>query len=223
MPRRVLFIEELPSALHQECSAALDCVAEYAPWGSLSRERLRERRLDLVIVVALSRSPPVGDLFRWLTKNPIAAATFAVLAADDDLIRAAVEAVDDFIVAPLRPSELQNRVTRLLGSERDECAKAAAHERLTREMALAGLVGKHPAFLRTVSQIPVVAEINSPVCPTVSKTRIHYSIATIARDANPHEHRPPSADRVRAATAFLLMAQYNGQDRRRTSGLFSLT
>ena len=163
MPRRVLFIEELPSALHQECSAALDCVAEYAPWGSLSRERLRERRLDLVIVVALSRSPPVGDLFRWLTKNPIAAATFAVLAAGDDLIRAAVEAIDDFIVAPLRPSELQNRVTRLLGSERDECAKAAAHERLTREMALAGLVGKHPAFLRTVSQIPVVAEINSPV------------------------------------------------------------
>src|SRR5262249_8495444 len=71
-----------------------------------------------------------------------------------------------FIVAPLRPGELQNRVTRLLGSEADESARAAAHERLTREMTLAGLVGKHPAFLHTVGQIPVVAASNSPVLIT---------------------------------------------------------
>jgi DNA-binding NtrC family response regulator len=166
MPRRVLFIEDAPSSLRNECSAALDCVSECAQWGSLSGERLRERRLDLVVVVAVSRSPLVGNFFQWLTKNPISAATLAVLPADDDLIHAAVEAVDDFIVSPFRPGELQHRVTRLLGSEADESAKAAAQERLTRELALMGLVGKHPAFLRTINQIPVVAGSNSPVLIT---------------------------------------------------------
>src|SRR5262249_45999428 len=151
---------DAPSSLRNECSAALDCVSECAQWGSLSGERLRERRLDLVVVVAVSRSPLVGNFFQWLTKNPISAATLAVLPADDDLIHAAVEAVDDFIVSPFRPGELQHRVTRLLGSEADESAKAAAQERLTRELALTGLVGEHPAFLRTVNQIPVVAGSN---------------------------------------------------------------
>jgi DNA-binding NtrC family response regulator len=166
MARRVLFIEDMPSSLRNECSAALDCVSECAQWGSLSRERLREHPLDLVVVVAVSRSPSVGDFFQWLTKNPISAATLAVLAADDDLIRAAVEAVDDFVVAPFVPGELQHRVARLLGNEADESTKAAAHDRLMRELALKGLVGKHPAFLRTVNQIPVVAASNSPVLLT---------------------------------------------------------
>jgi DNA-binding NtrC family response regulator len=166
MPRRILFIEDTPSLLRKDCSAALDCVSECADWSSLSRERLRERRQDLVIVVALASTPSIDDVFAWLAKNPIAAATLAVLAADDHLIRAAVEAVDDFIVAPVRLGELQSRVTRLLGHAADDGARAAAHERLMREMAVAGLVGRHPAFLRTVNQIPMLAESKSPVLVT---------------------------------------------------------
>jgi DNA-binding NtrC family response regulator len=166
MARRILFIEDTPSPLRKDCSAILDCVFEFADWASLSRERLRDRRQDLVVVVALSSSPSIVDVFAWFAKNPIAAATLAVLVPDDNLIRAAVGAVDDFIVAPIRPGELQSRVTRLLGRAADDDAMTAAHERLTREMAVAGLVGRHPAFLRTINQIPMVAESYSPILVT---------------------------------------------------------
>ena len=165
MPRRVLFIGDT-SSLREECSAALDCVWECAPWGSPLLEQLQACQLDLVIAVAILSSPAIGNFFRWLAKSPIGVPTLAVLPADDDVLRVAAAAVDDFIVAPFHPGELQHRVARLLGSEPDDNAKAAAYEHLTREMALAGLVGRHPAFLRTIVQIPVVARSNSPILLT---------------------------------------------------------
>jgi two-component system response regulator GlrR len=165
MPRRVLFIEDAPS-LSEECRAALNCVSEFAPWNSPLLERLHERRLDLVVAVVVLGSTLAGGFLRRLAKNRIGTPTLAVLPADDDLMRAAAESVDDFIVAPFGPGELRQRVARLLGNEQDENAKAAAHEQLTRELALAGLVGKHSAFLRTIEQIPVVARSHSPILIT---------------------------------------------------------
>jgi len=166
MPRRVLFIDGVASSLREECSAVLNLVCECMPWGTPLHERLRERCMDLVVAVAVPSSPSLGDFFRWLAKNPIGAPTLAILPPDEDLMRAAAEAVDDFIVAPFHPGELQRRVARLLGGETDDRTKAAAHEKLTRELALAGLVGRHPAFVRTVEQIPVVARSQSPILIT---------------------------------------------------------
>ncbi len=166
MPHRVLFIEGVSSWFRDECSAALNFVWECASWGTPFHERLRERRVDLVVAVAVPRCSSAGDFFQWVAKNPIGAPILAVLPADDDLMCAAAESVDDFIVVPVRPGELQHRVARLLGDDADESAKAAAHEQLTRELALAGLVGKHPAFLRTIEQIPAVARTHSPILIT---------------------------------------------------------
>jgi two-component system, NtrC family, response regulator GlrR len=166
MSRRVLFIEDLSSSLREECGAVLNFVSECASWDSPLPERLRKQPLDLVVAVAVPDRPSVHDFFHWLAKTPIGVPTLAVLSGDDDLMRAAVKAVDDFIVVPFRPIELQHRVTRLLGGEADDAAKAAAHERLTRELALAGLVGKHPAFLHTIEQIPVVARCHTPILIT---------------------------------------------------------
>jgi DNA-binding NtrC family response regulator len=119
-----------------------------------------------VVAVAVPSRPSVHDFFQWLAKTPIGAPTLAVLSGDDDLMRAAANAVDDFIVVPFQPVELQHRVARLLGGETVEGAKAAAHERLTRELALTGLVGRHPAFLRTIEQIPAVARGHTPILIT---------------------------------------------------------
>ena len=166
MPRRVLFIEDTASSLAEECSAALDCVSECAAWDSPLREGLREREPDLVVAVAAAANPVVTEFFRWLANNSLGAPTLAILPASEDLMRAAVEAVDDFIVAPFHPGELQHRMGRLLGGKADESEKAAAHEHLTRELALTGLVGRHPAFLRTLNRIPVVARNHSPVLIT---------------------------------------------------------
>ena len=166
MARRVLFIDDTSSSLRDECSAALNCVSECAQWGSPLHDRLHERRLDLVVAVAVPSCHLVVDFFHWLAKNPIGAPTLAILPADDDLMAAAAESVDDFVIAPFRPGELQCRVARLLGAAADDSAKAAAHEHLTRELALTGLVGKHPAFLRTIEQIPVMARSHSPILIT---------------------------------------------------------
>jgi hypothetical protein len=52
------------------------------------------------------------------------------------------------------------------GGEGEYEANAKAHERLTRELALTGLVGRHPAFLHTTEQIPAVARCSTPVLIT---------------------------------------------------------
>ena len=119
-----------------------------------------------MVAVAVPGRPSVHDFFHWLAKTPIGAPTLAVLSGDDDLMRAVVKAVDDFIVVPFRPVELQHRIARLLGGVPDDGAKAAAHERLTREAALTGLVGRHPTFLHTIEQIPAVARCHTPILIT---------------------------------------------------------
>jgi two-component system response regulator GlrR len=166
MSRRVLFIEDVSPSLREECGLALNFVSECVPWDSPLPERLRRQPLDLVVAVAVPGRPSVHDFFQWLAKTPIGAPTLAVLSGDDDLMRAAAKAVDDFIVVPFQPVELQHRVARLLGGETDEGAKAAAHERLTRELALTGLVGRHPAFLRTIERIPAVARCHTSILIT---------------------------------------------------------
>jgi DNA-binding NtrC family response regulator len=124
--------------------------------------RVREHELDLIVAVAVPSAPSVHDFFQWLAKTPIGVPTLAVLPATDELVRAAAKAVDDFIISPFRSVELQHRMARLLG-EADEAGRAASHERLTRELALTGLVGKHPQFLHTIEQIPAVAACRTPI------------------------------------------------------------
>src|SRR5262249_26254329 len=139
---------------------------ETASWEPSLRDCLRLRVFDLLVPVAFAGSAVVVDFFEWLRKNPIGVPALAVLPPDDELMRAAAAAVDDFIVTPLRPGELHQRIARLIGGGTDQCIKAAAHENLTRELALKGLVGRHPAFVRTIEQLPLMAGNNSPILIT---------------------------------------------------------
>jgi DNA-binding NtrC family response regulator len=166
MPRLVLFIESVSSPLREECAGALNFVSEHIQWSSLVLERLREHRVDLVVAVAAPRCSWAENFFRWLVKNPIGTPSLAVLPADDGLIQLATQAVDDFIVEPIHPGEWRHRVARLLANGPRDNNMAATQERRTRELALAELVGNHPAFLRTIDQIPLVARNNSPVLIT---------------------------------------------------------
>jgi len=168
MPRRVLLIDDVPSLLGGDPGVDLcDVSAETAAWTPAVRERLSARAVDLVVPVAHANLSAAIDLFGWLAGNPIGVPVLAVLPPDGEVMRAAAAAVDDFIVTPLRPGELRQRIARLIGAEADGgAAMAAAHENLTRELALTGLVGSHPAFLRTLAQIPVVARSPSPILIT---------------------------------------------------------
>ena len=78
----------------------------------------------------------------------------------------AIPVVDDFVIAPIRIDELQHRIARLLGNAFEQDDETAAHERLTRDLGLAGLIGDHPAFLSTVKQVPILARNPTPVLIT---------------------------------------------------------
>lgn len=166
MPRPVLFIESVPSPLREQCAGALNFVSEHIQWSSLVFERLREHRVDLVVAVAAPGCSRAANFFRWLVENPIGTPTLAVLPAGSGLIQLAAQAVDDFIVEPIHPGEWHHRVARLLASDPRDNNMATSQERETRELGLAELVGNHPAFLRTIEQIPLVARNDSPVLIT---------------------------------------------------------
>jgi two-component system response regulator GlrR len=165
MSRRVLVVEDAASRFRDEFSAALNFNPEWVRWDA-PFERLRDRCVDLMVLVAVPGCPEIGECFQWLAKNPVGTPTLAVLPPDGELMNAAAAVVDDFIVAPLRQGELQNRVSKLLSDRPDDGSKLAAHEQLTQDLALTGLIGKHPAFERTIQQIPVVARYDSPVLIT---------------------------------------------------------
>ena len=166
MPHRILFIEDMSPSVRDECGTTLDIVSEFVRWDSPLPERLCRRRLDLVVAVAVPGRRAAHSFFQWLAKTPIGAPTLAVLSGDEDLMRAAMKAVDDFVVVPFSRMEFHHRIARLLGGEIDERTKAAAHENLTQELGLTGLVGNHAAFLHSLKQIPAVARSHSPVLIT---------------------------------------------------------
>ncbi|MGH9866946.1 MAG: sigma-54 interaction domain-containing protein [Candidatus Polarisedimenticolia bacterium] len=94
------------------------------------------------------------DLFARAVRAPV----LAILdqGADIELLAAASDSVDDFILwGADRADELHARIKRLLGPAE---SNASTSERLTQTVALAKLVGRDPAFLATISKIPIVAQ-----------------------------------------------------------------
>jgi DNA-binding NtrC family response regulator len=165
MPRRVLFIEDGSHWLgEQSCWAALNIHAESIPWTSLNHGRLCERNIDLIVAQTDPVCAGAADLLQWLGEHPIGKPILAIVTADGGLMPTAARVADDFIVAPVRGEELRHRIARILPEATDE--RPDVSERLNRELAIAGLVGRHAAFLRIVERIPVLARSDIPVVIT---------------------------------------------------------
>ncbi len=79
-------------------------------------------------------------------------------------MRSASEAVDDFVLWPVRIEEWRYRLARLLGPEGQDAD--SVRRRLNQEMGLAQLVGSDAAFLRTIERIPLMAQRDVPVLIT---------------------------------------------------------
>jgi DNA-binding NtrC family response regulator len=161
MPVRLLFVQESPSSLEWSFLEPEKFEWRCAPWDGFEPRSLEAGTADVVVPVAAAAAPGrVLELFDWLRGNPVATPTLALLPADahDSLLSAAAEAADDFCLWPGRPGELRGRLLRMVGETRDH-----RHERLSRELGLAHLVGEAPAFLRTLEQIPRLAASDGPV------------------------------------------------------------
>ena len=126
----------------------------------------RNDSADLVVAVL----PPGAAAAAMLEALSGGAPLLAVLGegGGNDEARAATRMADDFLVAPVRPSEFRCRVQRLLGAAAPPAEAAPdgiddVARRLTSEMALAGLVGRDPAFVQMLAMIPRVARSNCPI------------------------------------------------------------
>jgi DNA-binding NtrC family response regulator len=79
-------------------------------------------------------------------------------------MRCCFAVADDFVLFPIRPEELRQRIARVLPREHEDAA--AVRNRLSSEHSLANLVGSDPAFVREVARIPVAARSDCEVLIT---------------------------------------------------------
>jgi len=134
-----------------------------ADWSSLCHESL-QRAAHVIVPVAVTNPPRAEGLFRWLCRHTLDAATLAVLPQGATaLLRLAAEAVDDFVLWPVRPEEWRQRFARLVGPSGGNDGLQAV---LLEAMGRAHLIGSDPALMATVQNIPKVARSASPVLIT---------------------------------------------------------
>jgi two-component system response regulator GlrR len=132
-------------------------------WQSLSSEQIKSLGARLIIAFAAGELARAAAMFRSLREWSLTAPILAVLPSEVDhgLLQEVADTADDFILWPARQGELQERVKRLLGGGATDLESVG--EKLAQEMGFAQLVGKDPAFLRAVNQIPLLAASDAGV------------------------------------------------------------
>jgi len=158
-PRRLLVVGQsaVPrdESLHALISKLPNLCCEWVAQGSLALEKLAERDAAMLLLVANSASSQIALLFQRLREHPVPLPTAATVPEDADpsFIQLAASAVDEVLFMPLRLQDLKYRIMRLLGGQTGSYHRTNH----TNEAAVAGLVGRNAAFLKTVALIPVVA------------------------------------------------------------------
>ncbi len=116
----------------------------------------------LVAVIDESRLNPVESLRRAAAGAPYCPC-LAILpdSASPELIEAASRMASDFVLLPLRPSELRSRVGRFLAETNDAVAKCKQH--LADEECLGEFVTQDTKLLRVLEDVRKLARANAPV------------------------------------------------------------
>jgi two-component system response regulator GlrR len=137
-----------------------------ASWNSFAVESLGRCEADLIVASGAQRRSTLLGFSQWLREHAVGAPMIAVLPEDseDELLRACFEAADDCVLCPLRPDELRQRITRILGSRGR--GAAAIKDRLNSELGLARLVGTDTDFLCEIEKIPFAARTDAEVLIT---------------------------------------------------------
>jgi DNA-binding NtrC family response regulator len=131
-------------------------------WDFFSPERSFAGSDGLLIANAVQSGEKAFEFFRWLRGNSAPLPVFAILPPEDGaLLHAAVETVDDFLLWPVRPEELNRRIARLLGPRSNDLTEIQTV--LAAEIGLGQLVGRDPAFLRVVEQLALFGANDAPV------------------------------------------------------------
>jgi DNA-binding NtrC family response regulator len=136
-------------------------------WKSLAMESVRERRVDLIVIVAGADATRLVEFFEWERQHRDGAPTIAVLQDETDanVLHACCEATDDFVLGPLRPAELSQRIVRVIGNDARR-ERRGARARLDDALRPRQLVGNDPSFVEEIEKIPRAARTDSEVLIT---------------------------------------------------------
>src|SRR3954465_4794143 len=89
-------------------------ISRCVPWEEFRPELLNTCQDAAVIVNAISILTDAIAMFEWLQAHRIQAPMLAILPSDnDDLVRLAAASADDFLVSPVHPEEIHQRLMRL--------------------------------------------------------------------------------------------------------------
>jgi DNA-binding NtrC family response regulator len=127
--------------------------------------RLSQSRVGLVIA-AVDCSVLAGELKRSLRATPSGAPVFVIVPVDanEKLLHDVAEFSADFVLWPARVTEILHRIYRIIGQPPEDVE--IVRERILNEIGLKQVVGRDPAFLRIVAQIPIIARCDRPVVIT---------------------------------------------------------
>ena len=115
----------------------------------------------ILLVLPRGHVKSLDTLFRAL--EPAAQSARIVLVVEPDqenLIDLVKPNIDDFIIAPLRDSEVLLRVRRLLNQS---CREHNTRDLLKEKLGLQHLIGQNPLFVSEISKIPLVAKSDAAV------------------------------------------------------------
>jgi len=125
----------------------------------LSKLIVSTKPLLILLVLPRGHLRSLDTLFRTL--EPAAARIVLVVEPDqDNLIELVKPNIDDFIIAPLRDSEVLLRVRRLLNQS---CHEQNMRDSLKEKLGLQQLIGHNPLFISEISKIPLVAKSDAAV------------------------------------------------------------
>jgi len=135
-------------------------------WKTLQEGMTQAYAADLLIAVSDSTLAVAHQMLAWLRDHPAPTPVLAVLPgdADDALVKLTGLAAEDFLLTPVRRSELCHRVLRLLRRQLRSDDPTAG--RVGSRLGMEQLVGQGPAFLAATAAIPQIAASGFPVVIT---------------------------------------------------------
>ena len=122
----------------------------------LSKIISRQKPLLILLALPCVQLKSLDALLRVL--GPVASSApivVAVEAVQEELSELVRPGIADFLIPPLRESEVLIRLRRLLDQVRQE---QRAQQAFTEKLGLQQLIGESPAFIAEISKIPVVAK-----------------------------------------------------------------
>lgn len=127
----------------------------------LSRLVLREKPLLILLALPHVQLKSLDSLLRALSPGSIPAPIVVAVEADpEELVELARPGIADFIIPPLRSSEVLVRLRRLLRRVSQELKTC---EVLTLKMGMQQVIGQSPVFLAETAKIPLVAKSDTSV------------------------------------------------------------